>query len=100
LTLVIDEQVFGLDVPALSAALAAEGVDTRRYFFPAVHRQKAYAYLGEPPDLPVTDAIAPRVLTLPLWTHMSDDTVLQLADLMVSCNESAAAVHEAVTGLA
>jgi dTDP-4-amino-4,6-dideoxygalactose transaminase len=99
LTLVIDEQQFGLDVPTLSAALAAEGVDTRRYFYPPVHRQRAYAHLGTPPDLPITDTVAPRVLTLPLWTHMVDDTMRQLADLVVSCHESAAAVHEVVSGL-
>ena len=100
LTLVIDEQLFGLDVSALRTALAAEGVDTRRYFFPPVHRQRAYAYLGVPSALPVTDAIAPRVLTLPLWTQMSDDMVRQLADLVVRCHESAAAVHKVLAGVA
>ena len=99
LTLVIDEQLFGLGVPTLSAALAAEGVDTRRYFFPPVHRQQAYAHLGIPPALPVTDVIAPRVLTLPLWTHMRDETVRQLADLVVRCHESAAAVYEVLAGV-
>jgi dTDP-4-amino-4,6-dideoxygalactose transaminase len=96
LTLVIDERLFGLDVPALSAALAAEGIDTRRYFYPPVHRQRAYAYLGIPAALPVTDEIAPRVLTLPLWTHMSDNTVRQLADLVVRCHESAESVNDAL----
>jgi dTDP-4-amino-4,6-dideoxygalactose transaminase len=98
LTLVIDEQLFGLDVPALRAAMAAEGVDTRRYFFPPVHRQQAYTHLRTPYELPVTDAIAPRVLTLPLWTQMSDDTVWQLADLVIRCHESAEAVREVLAG--
>lgn len=95
LTLVLDEQAFGLDVEMLAAALSAEGVDSRRYFYPPVHRQDAYAYLGEPTSLPVTDAIAPRVLTLPLWTHMDDATVQQQADLVIRCHESAVAVRTA-----
>ena len=99
LTLVIDEQLFGLDVPTLSAAVAAEGVDTRRYFYPPVHQQQAYAYLGAPAALPVTDALAPRVLTLPLWSHMSDDVVRQLADLVVRCGASASAVQETLAGV-
>ena len=99
LTLVIDEALFGLDVPTLDAALAAEGVDTRRYFFPPVHRQRAYAHLGVPPVLPVTDAVAPCVLTLPLWTHMDDDTVRGLADLVVRCHESADVIREALAGI-
>jgi dTDP-4-amino-4,6-dideoxygalactose transaminase len=98
LTLVLDEQAFGLDVEMLAAALSAEGVDSRRYFYPPVHRQDAYAYLGEPPSLPVTEVVAPRVLTLPLWTQMDDATVQQQADLVIRCHESAAAVRAAVGG--
>jgi dTDP-4-amino-4,6-dideoxygalactose transaminase len=92
LTIIVDEQQYGMDVPALAEALRAEGVDTRRYFYPAVHRQDAYAYLGEPRELPVTDMLAPRVLTLPLWSHMADRTVEALADLVTACHESAESV--------
>lgn len=99
LTLVVDEQLYGLDVPTLRFALAAEGVDTRRYFYPPVHKQQAYAYLGAPPELPVTEALAPRVLTLPLWTQMSDDTAQQLAELITRCHESAGAVREVCSGV-
>jgi len=96
LTLVLDEVGYGLNVEMLAAALSAEGVDSRRYFYPPVHRQDAYAYLGEPPTLPVTDAIAPRVITLPLWTQMDDATIHVLADLIIRCHESAAAVRAAL----
>jgi dTDP-4-amino-4,6-dideoxygalactose transaminase len=98
LTIVVDERQYGLDVVTLGTALRAEGVDTRRYFFPPVHHQDAYSYLGEPPALPVTDALAPRVLTLPLWTHMDDGTVRALADLVIRCHESATAVRAALDG--
>jgi dTDP-4-amino-4,6-dideoxygalactose transaminase len=97
LTLVVDEIAFGLDVPALGVALAAEGADTRRYFYPPVHAQQAYAHLDGPrPPLPVTDELAPRVLTVPLWTQMSDRTIERLADLVVQCHEAAAAVRGAL----
>jgi dTDP-4-amino-4,6-dideoxygalactose transaminase len=99
LTLVVDEQVFGLDVSSFRHVLDAEGVDTRRYFYPPVHRQQAYRYLGTPAELPVTDRLSPRVLTLPLWTHMTDDTVRDLADLVVRCHESAAAIRDALAGV-
>ena len=98
LTLVVDEQEYGLDVPQLGAALAAEGADTRRYFYPPVHRQQAYAHLTAPqPPLPVTDELAPRVLTVPLWTQMSDHTVRRLADLVVRLHESAGVVRRALS---
>lgn len=100
LTLVVDEHQFGLDVPALGAALRADGVDSRRYFHPPVHQQQAYAHQGVlSPVIPVTDDIAPRVLTLPLWTHMTDDTVRGLADLVVRCHESAVVIREELAGI-
>jgi dTDP-4-amino-4,6-dideoxygalactose transaminase len=83
LTLVVDPERFGWDVPGLAAALRAEGVDTRRYFHPPVHRQKAYAGLAAPRALPVTDETAERVLTVPLWSHMTEETVLRVADAVV-----------------
>ncbi|HSK35410.1 MAG TPA: DegT/DnrJ/EryC1/StrS family aminotransferase, partial [Actinomycetota bacterium] len=75
-TVLVDAERFGMDAPALAAALAAEGVQTRRYYSPPVHRQRAYR-TGGPSNgaLPVTDDAAARVLTLPLWTGMDDELV-------------------------
>jgi len=95
LTLIVDPAAFGLDVPAFAKALRAEGVDTRRYFHPPVHRQQAYAHLPERP-LPITDDVSARVLTLPLWAHMEDATVRLLADAVVRLHEHAAEVAAAV----
>ncbi len=75
-TVLVDAERFGMDAPALAAALAAEGVQTRRYYSPPVHRQRAYRTAGPSNGaLPVTDAAAARVLTLPLWTGMDDELV-------------------------
>jgi dTDP-4-amino-4,6-dideoxygalactose transaminase len=79
LTVIVDQPKFGLTVDQLAAALGAEGVDTRRYYHPPVHRQKAYAARRGDRDLPVTDAVADRVLTLPLWSHMTTTTITELA---------------------
>ena len=65
-TVIVDEEAYGLDRDTVAAALKAEGVDTRPYFHPPVHRQQAYADLGTPP-LPVTDWVSDRVVSLPLW---------------------------------
>jgi dTDP-4-amino-4,6-dideoxygalactose transaminase len=65
-----------MDAPAVAAALAAEGVQTRRYYAPPVHRQRAYRWVGPANGaLPETDRAAARVLTLPLWTGMADEQV-------------------------
>jgi dTDP-4-amino-4,6-dideoxygalactose transaminase len=75
-TVLVDSERFGMDATALAAALAAEGVQTRRYYSPPVHRQRAYRTVGASNGaLPVTDDAAARVLTLPLWTGMDDELI-------------------------
>ena len=83
LTILVDPVAFGLDASRLALALGAEGVDTRRYFYPPVHRQRAYQSLLWERDLPVTDRVADQVLTLPLWSHMSDELMRRLAGTVI-----------------
>ena len=75
-TILIDPDRFGMDAAATAAALAAEGIQTRRYYSPPVHRQRAYRWVGPANGaLPETDRAAARVLTLPLWTPMADEQI-------------------------
>ncbi|MDF2741014.1 MAG: putative aminotransferase [Actinomycetia bacterium] len=75
-TILIDPEELGMDAAAVAAALAAEGIQTRRYYAPPVHRQRAYRWVGPANGaLPHTDWAAARVLTLPLWTGMDDEQV-------------------------
>ncbi|PBC71381.1 dTDP-4-amino-4,6-dideoxygalactose transaminase [Streptomyces sp. TLI_235] len=83
LTLIVDEEAFGLSAAELGRALKAEGVDTRRYFFPPVQRQRAYAHLGQAEALPLTDRLADSVLTVPLWSHMDAAAVRRVAGAVV-----------------
>jgi dTDP-4-amino-4,6-dideoxygalactose transaminase len=67
---------FGSDAATVAEALDAEGIQTRRYYSPPVHRQRAYRSLVPANGpLPVTDDAATKVLTLPLFTGMSDEQV-------------------------
>jgi dTDP-4-amino-4,6-dideoxygalactose transaminase len=75
LTILVEETEFGLSADALAEALAAEGVETRRYYSPPVHRMRAFRIQAVGTDLPVTDAAARAALSLPLWTEMRDDEV-------------------------
>lgn len=79
-TIVVDPDAFGLTRDQLVAALAAEGVDTRNYFDPPVHRQQAYAHLGAGP-LPVTDDLCGRVTSLPMFAKLP----LAAVDAVVEC---------------
>ena len=72
-TILIDADRFGLDAAGLGRALAAEGIETRRYYTPPVHEMRAYrTNSNHNGGLPVTDRVASQVITLPLWGAMAD----------------------------
>jgi dTDP-4-amino-4,6-dideoxygalactose transaminase len=78
-SMTVDEAVFGLTRDELARALAAENIDTRKYYDPPVHRQTAYRQFAPPEgQLNVTDWLAASSLSLPLWSHMSDEIALQI----------------------
>lgn len=94
-SLVLDPEAFGLSRDQLVRALAAEGVDTRNYFDPPVHRQQAYAPAGRPgTDLPVTDDVASRVTSLPMFGRLA----LADVDRVVECIAAIQARAGEVTG--
>lgn len=72
LTMLVEPERFGLHPTGLATALEAEGIETRRYYAPPVHRMRAYRGLAETNGgLATTDHVSDRVLTLPLWNGMS-----------------------------
>jgi dTDP-4-amino-4,6-dideoxygalactose transaminase len=56
------------------AALKAEGIPTRPYYSPPLHRQTAYGDL-KTPTLPVTENLASQVISLPVWSDLNDEKV-------------------------
>jgi dTDP-4-amino-4,6-dideoxygalactose transaminase/UDP-N-acetylmuramyl pentapeptide phosphotransferase/UDP-N-acetylglucosamine-1-phosphate transferase len=79
--ILVEAEEFRLDAASLGAALAAEGVEFRRYYSPPVHRMRAYR-IHAGAHLPETDRAAARVLTLPLWVGMDESHVDRVADAM------------------
>jgi dTDP-4-amino-4,6-dideoxygalactose transaminase len=83
-TILVEPSEFGMGAAELGTALAAEGIQTKRYYSPPVHTMKAYRSLGgKNGSLPVTDAVATRVLTLPLWSSMEGPELRGVADAVV-----------------
>jgi dTDP-4-amino-4,6-dideoxygalactose transaminase len=80
-TVSVDAAEYGVDRDALVTALRAEGVDTRCYFDPPVHRQQAYA-APAPTALPVTERVASSVVSLPLYRDLAPVTVDQIVDVV------------------
>lgn len=55
----------------LRAFLASQGIQTSVHY-PPIHGFSTYRDLGSRRPLPVTDAVASRLVTLPLYPHMTD----------------------------
>ena len=64
----------GVDRNALQDQLAAEGVPAMIYYPVPAHRQKMFSFLNLPEvDLPVTDWLTQRVISLPIHTEMDQE---------------------------
>lgn len=93
-TVVIDEEL-GLRRDTLVRALLADGVDTRRYFDPPVHRHQAYAHLP-PVPLPVTDDVASRVISLPMSAVLPPEAADRVVEVIAALHEHATDVEAMV----
>ena len=64
-------------------ALAERGIQTSLHY-PPIHGFAAYRQLGTSRPLPRTEAVEPRLVTLPLYPHMSDDEVCVVTESVVA----------------
>jgi dTDP-4-amino-4,6-dideoxygalactose transaminase len=64
----------GVDRAAMRRTLDAEGIQTSVHY-PPIHTFTQYRAAAERRELPRTDAVADRLLTLPLYGRMSDEQV-------------------------
>lgn len=61
-------------------ALAERGVETDVHYPLPVHRQPVYSALGEGRDLSVSEALAERIVSIPLHAELTDDEVAWVAE--------------------
>lgn len=97
--ILVDPEEFGLDRDDLCKALEAENIMTRRYFFPPLHKQKAYQNKSSTyDDLPNTDFVSKRVLCLPIFSHMPLKVAEQVVAAIRAIHKYAPRVRKALTG--
>lgn len=82
---VLPEHVDRDDVREL---MRAAGIQTSVHY-PPIHRFSAYADLGTRRELPRTDDVARRILTLPLYPHMTAEAVKLVASSLVDAVRNA-----------
>jgi dTDP-4-amino-4,6-dideoxygalactose transaminase len=92
LTLAVRAEAFGADRDLLARALRAEGIDTRAYFDPPVHLQRSHA-TTPPATLPVTEAVAAEVLSLPIYPSLRADQLDAVVEVVRAVHEHAGALR-------
>lgn len=68
----LDPNVLGYTRDALKEFLERKGIATRKYFYPALHQQRAYKKYKPRIPLPVTEHIADTALALPMYSHITN----------------------------
>jgi dTDP-4-amino-4,6-dideoxygalactose transaminase len=87
-TIAIDAAGFGCTRDALASTLRAEGIDTRCYFDPPVHRQQSHAASADRP-LPTTDRVASEVISLPLYPALDFGDVDRVVSVIADAGRDA-----------
>jgi dTDP-4-amino-4,6-dideoxygalactose transaminase len=65
----------------LAAGLLELNIETRKYFYPPLHRQKLYRRYHDPArdSLPATDSVSTGILSLPIYESLPDESVDRIA---------------------
>jgi dTDP-4-amino-4,6-dideoxygalactose transaminase len=78
----------GCERARFRASLVERGIQTSVHY-PPIHRFRAHRTVAARRLLPRTEAVAERLVTLPLFPHMSNDQVWAVTDAVASAVEGA-----------
>ena len=79
-SIIVDPDRLGLRRDQLYKSLGAEGIDTRRYYYPPLHLQQVNSRRRHLYSLPQTERVAENSLTLPVFSHMTEEQVNGVCD--------------------
>lgn len=82
MVILLDPDISPITRDALYARLKEDGIQTKRYFYPALHNQTLFRDIepGCAARLPVAERIAATSLAVPMYSHMEMDTVEEICD--------------------
>lgn len=96
-SITVEPGLFGLTRDELALALAAENVDTRKYYQPPIHKQTAYRSYYDGRPLPNTDWLSSHSLSVPMWSNMSAEVALGICEVVQRIHKSAPSIRQQLT---
>jgi dTDP-4-amino-4,6-dideoxygalactose transaminase len=96
----IDAAAFGLTRDQVHAAMRAENIIARKYFWPLCSENDAYRHLpsARPERIPNAVRVASRVLCLPLFGELTPDDVHRVSDSLLAIRAAAPEIARALGG--
>jgi dTDP-4-amino-4,6-dideoxygalactose transaminase len=81
----VSPSAFGMTRDGLAEALLAEKIETKKYFFPPLHKQRLYSsfHRAERHGLSRTNYITNGILSLPIYESLPDATVEKVAQAIL-----------------
>ena len=68
--------------------LKDSGIPTAIYYSKPLHLQDAFSDLNySTGDFPVSESISQRIFSLPMRPYLSDDSISEICDILISCKE-------------
>lgn len=88
--IIINEHDFGLSRDEIVDKLIEHGIYPKKYFFP-LHRMKAYRNVEHRAEtLKNTDLVADNIICLPIYSHMSEEMLDKICEVMFKIRNGAA----------
>jgi dTDP-4-amino-4,6-dideoxygalactose transaminase len=81
-SVIVDANKFGQSRDWVVELLHRENIGARRYFSPPVHRQKLYSAMWDGRALPVTDLVSDGVVSLPIYSSLTDESVDKVCEVV------------------
>jgi dTDP-4-amino-4,6-dideoxygalactose transaminase len=84
-SIAIDGASLGVDRDEIAGRLLKENVETKKYFYPPLHRQLLYQKYdtAAPGSLVNTERVSSGILSLPIYESLSDEAISQVAKTVV-----------------
>ena len=79
MAIIVDWGMFGINRNELAEKLDEKGIQTKKYFYPPIHKMKAYKEYNDL-KLHNTEYISNSILCLPIYSEMDDKDVIRICD--------------------
>jgi len=84
----IAEKQFEMGRDALYEKLKDYNVFARRYFYPLLNEFACYQSVPIQKPLSVAEQVSKRILTLPIYADLQEDSVHQICDILIGISKS------------